>query len=239
MTIEKRSIATELRASEQKDCYELRGVAAAYNSLSKNLGGFCERIAPGAFTRSLNSGKDLKCLYNHETGVVLGSRRAGTLTVEDTKRGLEFRCQLNPASQQHRDIYESVKRGDVADMSFGFNVDPNGDEFDQAKDEKGQRFLRRTLKSVDLHEISVVTFPAYNSTAVSARSIDYRFVPEVNPEDLELLARVGNVGKLVAADEAAVLEDAQNILRAARLGNELRNDDFRQKLAKVRAELGI
>lgn len=239
MTIEKRSIATEVRVSEQKDCYEIRGVAAAYNCLSKNLGGFRERIAPGAFTRSLNSGEELKCLYNHDSGVVLGSRRAGTLTVEDTNRGLEFRCQLNPESQQHRDIFQSIKRGDVADMSFGFVVDPNGDEFDEVKDEKGRRFIRRTLKSVRCHEISVVSFPAYNSTSVSARNLDYTLVTAPNGEDVELAYRVAKVGKIVAADRAALLEDAQNILRAAKLGDVCRGDEVRMKLAKVREELGL
>jgi uncharacterized protein len=237
MTIEKRSIATEVRASEQKDCYEIRGVAAAYNSLSKNLGSFRERIAPGAFTRSLNSGNDLKCLYNHDSGVVLGSRRAGTLTVEDTKRGLEFRCSLNPESQQHRDIFQSVKRGDIADMSFGFVVDPNGDEFDEAKDENGKRFTRRTLKSISCHEISVVSFPAYNATSVSARSLDYMLAPKTSAEDVELATRVARLGELVRADREATLVDAQNIVNAHRLGNEIRRDELSSELAEFRKDL--
>ena len=173
-SIEKRSFAGELRAAKEKD-FVLTGYAASFNTLSRDLGGFKERLAPGCFKRSLAAGDDVKALFNHNPSMILGRRDNGTLSVEEDSRGLKWRCQLNPASQQHRDIYESVKRGDINECSFAFTVQDGAEDWEEATDERGARFIRRTIRECNLLDVSCVTNPAYGSgTTVQARSVsDY------------------------------------------------------------------
>src|SRR6185437_15993750 len=103
--IERRSLAADLRAESQGDEMSLVGYAALFNSESKNLGAFRERIKPGAFTRSLNEGADVKALVNHDPSQLLGRTKNGTLKLEQDDRGLKFRVVLNPQSQAHRDLH--------------------------------------------------------------------------------------------------------------------------------------
>lgn len=178
MKIEQRSFAGTLRAASDEGKFELRGYAAAFNSLSKDLGGFKERLAPGCFKRSLDEGDDVFALFNHDRNIILGRRSAKTLDVAEDDKGLKFAVRLNPASQSHRDIYASVQRGDISECSFAFTVNDDADQdLEDATDEKGQRFIRRTIKRCSLLDVSVVTYPAYNTTSVQARSADYAFTP--------------------------------------------------------------
>jgi uncharacterized protein len=163
----------ELRAAADAD-FALEGTAISYDCLSQDLGGFRERIMPGAFTRSIKAGADVKCLLNHDANVVLGRTKSGTLELEDTSTGLRFRCELDEDNSQHRDVYASVKRGDLSECSFAFIVPQGGDDFDEVT-QGGQRFLRRTIKDADLRDVSVVAYPAYNAkgaTSVDARTAD-------------------------------------------------------------------
>jgi HK97 family phage prohead protease len=213
--IEVRSVASELRAADDRS-FQIRGTAAAYNRLSKDLGGFRERIAPGAFKRALSGqGEDVKCLFNHDANCVLGRTGNGTLRLSDSAEGLNFRCQLDQNQQAHRDLYSSIKRGDINECSFAFNVDDeDGEDWDDEKDERGQRFKLRTLRSVNLFDVSAVTNPAYGSgaTKVSARSTDY------------VISKRGDVW---AAERAQLqkldddLADDLNRIRLARIGEEL------------------
>jgi|694.fasta_scaffold12259_14 HK97 family phage prohead protease len=133
------------------------GYAAVFNAPSEPLP-FIERIAPGAFKRSLDSRNDVKLLWNHDTGIVLGSRRAGTLRLEEDNYGLRVSADL-PDTQAGRDAAYLIKRGDVDSMSFGFSVPKGGDEWISDNE--------RVLRSVRLIETSVVSFPAYSQTAGS------------------------------------------------------------------------
>lgn len=178
-SIERRSFAGELRTAADSK-FELTGYAASFNTLSKDLGGYRERLAVGCFKRSLDAGGDVKALFNHDKNIVLGRLENKTLSVTEDARGLKFRVQLNPASQQHRDIYESVKRGDVSECSFAFCVHDGNEDWDESKDESGNRFIRRTIRDCDLMDVSVVTHPAYsenNATSVQARSHVADYVP--------------------------------------------------------------
>jgi uncharacterized protein len=153
--------------------YTLRGHAFTYGKLSRDLGGFRERIKPGAAARALDApGCDVRMLFNHNDSVVLGRQSAGTLKLSETPDGLAFRCQLDKNNSQHRDIYASVKRGDISDMSFAFNVpaDGSGEDWTEETDENGQRCTVRSIKSFEhIYDVSVVTHPAYDGTSVSAR----------------------------------------------------------------------
>ena len=157
--IETRVNAANFEVRESETGMTFEGYAAVFNSDSEPLP-FIERIAPGAFHRSLRSRNDIKLLWNHDTGSVLGSSRAGTLSLIEDSFGLKVRAEL-PNTTLGRDTAELLKRGDVDSMSFGFSVPAGGDEW--SSDGK-----LRTLNSVRLHEVSIVAFPAYSATAGTA-----------------------------------------------------------------------
>jgi HK97 family phage prohead protease len=155
----------ELRQAENGDGMTFTGYAAVFNAPSQPLP-FIERIAPGAFKRSLKARNDIKLLWNHDTGAVLGSTRAGTLKLEEDSYGLRVTATL-PDTSLGKDVRTLVQRGDVSAMSFGFSVPANGDSWNTDGTE-------RTLRSVRIHEVSIVAFPAYEQTAGTAmvRSLD-------------------------------------------------------------------
>ncbi len=171
-TRETRTMSAELRT--MGDEFSLIGYAATFNSWSKDLGGFREKILPGAFTRSLNAKADVKALFNHDPSKILGRTLSGTLTLSTDAKGLRFRCQLDKENQSHRDLYASIKRGDISECSFAFSVAQDGDMWVEGMDpDTNQRTSLRTLKDVDLLDVSAVTNPAYDNTAVGARHYGY------------------------------------------------------------------
>jgi HK97 family phage prohead protease len=152
----------EMRATGDGMTFE--GYASVFDSPSEPIGGrFTEYVAPGAFKRSLQARNDVKLLWNHDTGQVLGSTRAGTLKLVEDSIGLKAIATL-PDTQLGRDTATLLKRGDVANMSFGFTVPQGGDSWNTEGNV-------RTLKSVKLHEVSIVAFPAYQASTASVRSI--------------------------------------------------------------------
>jgi len=195
----------ELRAAADED-FVLEGIAVSYDVLSQDLGGFRERIMPGAFARSLKSGDDCKCLFNHDPSLILGRRQSGTLQLHDETDGLKFRVQLDRNNSAHQNLYSSVKRGDVNEMSFAFVVASGGDAFDEVTQD-GKRFVRRTVRDADLRDVSVVTYPAYNakgSTNVSART-EHTGTQLLSTGTLDAnnRRRAEEIGRMIAADHTA------------------------------------
>ena len=164
--IELRYTVRELRADPAGEGRRVVGYAAIYNSLSEDLGGFIERIRPGAFARTLRSA-DVRALMNHDRNYVIGRNKAGTLELVDDEVGLRIAADA-PDTQWARDMLTSIRRGDIDQMSFTFRA--IRDEWTQVEDQ-----LVRTLIDVDLYDVSVVTFPAYPQTSVNVRSIVDRF----------------------------------------------------------------
>jgi HK97 family phage prohead protease len=164
MKIETRYLpTTEIRIEGGDDSPGiLSGYAATFNDLSLDLGGFREFLRPGAFTRTLAE-NDIRALYNHDTSAVLGRTKSGTLRLVENDRGLSFQLDL-PNTQLARDLMESVRRGDIDGCSFGFQV-----RQDQWNDVEGTP--TRELIDLDLHEISIVAYPAYPSTEVALRGL--------------------------------------------------------------------
>lgn len=163
--LETRSRIVDLEFRELEDGgMSFEGYAAVFNSRSEDLGGFTETVAPGAFRRSLRSRNEIKLLWNHDTGSVMASTRAGTMSLEEDERGLKVRAELAPTSLG-RDISVLLKRGDIDSMSFGFSV--IRDSWNTAGNE-------RVLEAVRLFEVSLVSFPAYSGTAgtTSVRGLD-------------------------------------------------------------------
>ena len=163
--LETRTSPTDFEVRETTEGMTFEGYAALFDSPSEPLP-FTERIAPGAFTRSLKSRNDIKMLWNHSSGEVLGSTRAGTMKLTEDDRGLKVWAML-PNTTTGRDAAELIRRGDVDAMSFGFSVPSGGDSWSADGSE-------RTLQEVRLHEVSVVAFPAYSETAgtTTVRGLD-------------------------------------------------------------------
>lgn len=155
-TLEMRRL--ELRLAGRVDQpMRFRGYAAVFNSPSQPLP-FIETIKPGAFRRSLMSGKEIRMYLNHNSDQVLASTKSGTLTLREDARGLYVEADL-PDTTYGRDLSVLMQRGDVHSMSFGFTIPRNGDSWSSDG-------TSRELREIILHEVSVVTgFPAYEDTA--------------------------------------------------------------------------
>ena len=194
--METRINPAEFEVRETEDGMQFSGYAAVFESDSEPLP-FIERIAPGAFKGSLRNRNDIKLLWDHDTASVLGSTRAGTLRVTEDARGLFVEADL-PNTSTGRDARELIGRGDVDSMSFGFTVARNGDEWSADGSV-------RTLTKINLHEVSIVAFPAYTATAGSTtvRGID------------RVALRVG-VDADVLADALLKIENGEDITSADR-----------------------
>jgi HK97 family phage prohead protease len=154
MTTERRSAPLEIRARGRK----LEGYAALFNTEAR-IDAFTETIAPGAFAGSLAG--DVLALVDHDAGRVLARTKSKTLRLSEDTRGLAFDLDL-PSTSYANDVLALVERNDVGGMSFGFIVAKDGERWDGN---------RRTLRTVDLKEISVVSaWPAYDGTVVNARA---------------------------------------------------------------------
>jgi uncharacterized protein len=200
--LETREVEHELELREDDNGgMHLEGYAALFNSRSENLGGFTETIAPGAFSRSLKSRNDIKLLWNHDTSAVMGSTRAGTLTLTEDARGLRVSAEL-PNTTYGRDAKELIKRGDVSGFSFGFSIPGKGG------DDWNAEGTERTLKSVRLHEVSLVAFPAYPETNGTATVRGLDKLAKRAEVDADQLADA--ITKLEAGDE--ITADERNVL---------------------------
>jgi HK97 family phage prohead protease len=191
------SQAFELR--EEGDGMTFTGYAALWDSPSQPLP-FTERIQRGAFKRSLQSRNDIKLLWNHDTGSILGSTRAGTLTLTEDDRGLRATAKF-PNTTLGRDTAELIRTGNVDSMSFGFSVPDGGDKWSQDGSE-------RTLLSVRIHEVSLVAFPAYTSTAGTVSVRAYSVVAqraEVDAEELASAISAIEEGKELTLDQASLI----------------------------------
>lgn len=169
------------------------GYAAVFNSLSLDMYGFREMVAPGAFAESLAK-DDIRALWCHDRKLVLGRTKNGTLKLQEDETGL--RVEFTPPDTQYaRDYVAAIRRGDVDQMSFGFQVLM----YDITENE--EQFIR-VLTKVKLYEVSPETFAAYPATSVSVRSDGqphelYGYKPTI--DQLRLQAQLGEKGTGVAA----------------------------------------
>ena len=159
--IERRTFTVrDIETREAEDgAMRLSGYAAVFNDASVPLP-FSERIAPGAFRKTLSETPDVRLLINHE-GLPLARTKNGTLTLSEDEVGLRFDADL-PDTSEARDLWTLIQRGDVDQMSFAFRVIRQKWSADRTE---------RTLTEVSLADgdVSVVTYPAYPTTSVEAR----------------------------------------------------------------------
>jgi HK97 family phage prohead protease len=163
-----RGIASEFHTREDNasgDIY-ISGYFSVFNSNYEIWPGATESVDPNAFNEALTD--DIRCLIDHETRLVLGRTKAGTLTLRVDEKGLFGEVRINKNDVDAMNLYERVKRGDVDQCSFGFDI---LDEDMQVNPNSGD--VHWTIKKVKLYEVSIVTFPAYEDTSVSARKKDF------------------------------------------------------------------
>ncbi|TYS68662.1 HK97 family phage prohead protease [Sutcliffiella horikoshii] len=160
-----RSLPSELTTRFESDEKVIEGYFAVFNSETELWPGAFEEIDPGAFNESVTN--DVRALINHDTNLVLGRTKSGTLELRVDGKGLWGKVKVNEDDSDAVNAYARLKRGDVDQCSFGFRILEEETEF------RDDGSIKWRLKKVDLHEISVVTFPAYADTSVQARKADY------------------------------------------------------------------
>lgn len=157
-----RSMVTTFHTREEESGTKIiEGYFAVFNRETELWPGAKEVIATGAFDNTLLN--DIRALTNHDTTLVLGRNKAGTLKLSIDETGLYGVIQINEQDSDAANLYERVKRGDVDQCSFGFNIVNEITEFGD------DGTVKWTISEIDLHEVSVVTFPAYEETGVQAR----------------------------------------------------------------------
>lgn len=163
MKHEVRPVMTEFVTREDGDMPSIEGYFSVFGSIYEIAPGMTEEVAQGAFSRSL-AGGDIRALTNHDTTLVLGRTKAHTLELKEDQHGLWGKISVNPKDTDAMNLYERVKRGDVNQCSFGFEI------VNEETDFREDGSVHWTIKDVNLFEVSCCTFPAYKETNIAARS---------------------------------------------------------------------
>lgn len=159
---EVRPVLTEFTTREENGTPTIEGYFAVFNSIYEIAPGMTESVAPGAFSKTLAG--DIRALTNHDTTLVLGRTKAHTLELREDEHGLWGKISINPKDADAMNLYERVKRGDVDQCSFGFDIVSEETDF------REDGSVHWTIQDVMLYEVSCCTFPAYQETNISARS---------------------------------------------------------------------
>jgi len=160
-----RSLATQFRAAEDNGEKYIEGYFATFGGMYELWPGATESVDVHAFDGALSD--DIRALIDHETRLVLGRNKAGTLELKVDERGLWGKIKLNQADSDAMNLYARMQRGDIDQASFGFDILEEDTEY------RDDGSVHWTIKKVKLYEISCVTFPAYKDTSISARKQDY------------------------------------------------------------------
>lgn len=157
-----RTASTQFETREDGEKLFIEGYFAVFNSNYEIAPGMSESIAPGAFDNTLSG--DIRALINHDTTLVLGRTKARTLELRTDAHGLWGKIEVNPKDLDAMNLYERVKRGDVDQCSFGFDI------LSEETDFRDDGSVHWTITEVELFEVSPCTFPAYEETNISARA---------------------------------------------------------------------
>lgn len=160
-----RDFPASFETREDGETYSIEGYFAVFNSNYDMAPGMSESIAPGAFSSSLAD--DIRALINHDTTLVIGRTKVNTLQLREDSHGLWGHVDINPNDVDAMNLYARVKRGDVDQCSIGFDI------LSEDTDIREDGSVHWTIKDVKLYEVSCCTFPAYESTNISARTQQY------------------------------------------------------------------
>lgn len=170
-----RTKISNLELTEKDEEYILEGYFSKFNDETELFDGVFERVSPEAFEGFEN--RDIRALVDHDPCKILGRTKNGTLKLEVDDVGLYGEVKINKRDSEAVNVYERIKRGDINQCSFGFQI--RDEEFEERSDKS----VLFTLKEVDLFEVSVVTFPAYENTEINARK---KQVKEIDKRKLML-----------------------------------------------------
>jgi uncharacterized protein len=165
MTMERRALTEPVAFRATDDgTKQVAGYAAVFNVETDIAGMFREKIAPGAFSKTIKGG-DIRSLFDHNSALILGRTKSQTLRLSEDARGLHYEVDL-PDTQAGRDLRVSMDRGDIDGSSFAFRVTK------QSWDETNIDHPLRTIEEVELYEVGPVTFPQYPEAEVGLRSLN-------------------------------------------------------------------
>ena len=176
-----RAQLTQFETREDGEQLHIAGYFSVFGSVYEIGPMMSESIDRHAFDNTL--GGDIRALTNHDTTLVLGRTKAHTLELRVDEHGLWGDVVINPNDQDAMNLYERVKRGDVDQCSFGFNIISEETEF------RDDGSVHWTITEVELHEVSVCTFPAYEETNVSAREAQREELSRNRLEDWKTSAK--------------------------------------------------
>lgn len=159
-----RAVPTTFETRENGDEKHITGYFSVFDDVYEIAPGMTESVAPGAFSNTLSG--DIRALVNHDATLVLGRTGAHTLELREDSHGLWGDITINPNDGDAMNLYSRVRRGDVSQCSFGFDIVKQDTEVRENGD------VHWTIREVKLYEVSPVTFPAYESTNISARSAE-------------------------------------------------------------------
>lgn len=187
---ERRSFALDnvsARVDREQGRIRFRGHAAVFGErtwIGPERGGFWEEVAKGAFDRAVEE-DDVRLLLEHDPRWILGRNTAGTLRLSVDKRGLVAEADF-PNTSYAADTAESLARGDLNQMSFAFTVRDGGEEFGTLKDGS----MLRRLSDLNLYDVSIVAYPAYDGTEAALRAVEARRKETSNARLLALRQRL-------------------------------------------------
>lgn len=173
-----RSLNIELntRSDETSGEKKIAGYFVVFNSETELWPGAYEEISPEALA---NIPDDVRALFDHDTSKVLGRTKAGTLSLSIDEKGLYGEIIINENDSDAVNLYERVKRGDIDQCSFGFEI------LKEETEHREDGSIKWIIKEIILYEVSVVTFPAYADTAVEARQQQFNKINESRRNDLK------------------------------------------------------
>lgn len=178
---ERRDYTGTVELREDGEATKLVGYAAVFNRLSEDLGGFVERIAPGAFKEVLGQGHNILGLFNHSMDNLLASRTSGTLRLEEDEFGLRYEIDLDASDPDHQRVMSKVRRKDLSGSSFAFRS-----THDEWATTEADYPMRTVTHVTHLRDVGPVTVPAYPDTA--ARPLALRSLAELTDRPVEELA---------------------------------------------------
>jgi HK97 family phage prohead protease len=198
----------------------IRGYAALFQSDSQDLGGFVERVLPGAFDGVIQRGTDVVALYNHDPMFLLGRESSGTLRLSVDERGLRY--EIDPP-ESRADVIEAIERGDVRGSSFAFKVKGAGEKWSRMAD---GRQLREIREIDGLFDVGPVLKPAYSATEsfVSRRALEIANATDVPVEAAQEEAADEADDSLEAREEEVGLKPTAGMAAAARRGLKLHEE---------------
>lgn len=220
---ERRFYTTEFEARQVGNEFRIAGHAAVFERHSQDLGGFVERVAPGAFAKTIREA-DVRALFNHDPNMILGRSRGGvgTLHLGEDRTGLSYEVSLDRRQSYANDLAIAIERGDVTQSSFGFRTISDS----WSRTDSG--YPLRTLTEVSLNngDVSPVTYPAYLDSDVAARALHHASTRiGVSADDLLTALRDGCLpGENTTMSTSTLVESRDlgyTVLSIAELANSL------------------